>query len=152
MSCLLASLHPDWVKFEGSQRMHLTCAVCCPPLNMLHCNGVGIRPMTVTGVCFPYKCMATRKWGHFTRPDAICVCTLRNDSGLIEVELMNDQLHPEHGHGIAGSNSIFFTFFSAGEVKALYIGSSAAVRGQIIWLFYFFFPSTRLQHVITRVN
>lgn len=27
---------------------------------------------------------------------------------------MNDQLHPEHGYGIAGSNSIFFTFFFSG--------------------------------------
>lgn len=98
--------------------MHLTCAVCCPPLNMLHRDGVGICPMTVTGVCFSYKCMATRKF-YTTRCDLGCVSTLHNSSGLIEVELMNEQLHPEHGRGIAGSNSISFAFFSAGEVKAL---------------------------------
>lgn len=69
---------------------------------------------------------------------------VRNDSGLIEVELMNDQLHPEHGHGIAGSNSIFFPFFffSGGGQSSLtrFQRSRQGANHLTVFLGFFFSP------------
>lgn len=48
---------------------------------------------------------------------------IRNDSGLIEAELMNNQLRPEQGRGIAGnecSPSFDHVFFFSGGGQKLF--------------------------------
>lgn len=63
---------------------------------------------------------------------------IRNDSGVIEAELMNNQLRPEQGRGIAGSQcspSFHHFSFQWGRAKSCLNGFRG--RNQISFLFFF---------------